>query len=256
MKKFLLVLLVAFAVIVGGGIVLITRFAGIAVKKGVETVGPDITRVETSVDEVDLSLFSGEGSVKGVKLGNPSGFKEDHAFYASNIAVSIDPFSLLSDKIVIEDILIDGPDLRFEQKGGSSNLNQIMNNIQAYMGPSEGSDEAAGKKLEIRHFLMSNSKVTVNISDSPVTITLPDIELKNLGSGSEGMTGAEVATQLIGIVINETIRSIVSTPAITIEGGDELLSKVQSQANEVMDTIDELKELFDSMPTDTSSPGE
>jgi len=34
------------------------------------------------------------------------------------------------------------------------------------------------------------------------------------------------------------------------------LSKVQSQANEVMDTIDELKELFDSMPTDAPAPGE
>jgi len=248
--KLFMFLVTALVLVFVAAVVLLVLFAGKAVEKTVETFGPEITQVETSIENVDVSLFKGHGEIQGIKIGNPSGYSEDFAFSTEVASVDIAPTSLLSDKIVIKDILIKSPDLRFEQQGFSSNFNKILENVEAYLAQldlkeSEGS-AGFNKKFELQHFLMSDSKVTVNLRGSPVVVTLPDIEFKNLGSGPEGITAGEMITEVVGVVTAETLKAYLGTSAFNIEGEEDLINKTKQDANEVMDSLNELKDLFDS----------
>src|SRR5438874_2182334 len=75
MKKFILrsavILLVCIVLLVAASI----YFLGSIIKKGFETVGPQITKTEMKMDGATLSLLSGSGKLKGLFVGNPEGFR-------------------------------------------------------------------------------------------------------------------------------------------------------------------------------------
>ena len=101
MKKILIRLLIALVMVVVLVVVAIGLFLDSAIKKGVETIGPQVTKVDVKLDGVSLSLLSGSGKVKGLILGNPQGYQTPHAISVGSTSVSVSPGSLLSDKIVV-----------------------------------------------------------------------------------------------------------------------------------------------------------
>src|SRR5436309_767213 len=69
------------------------------VKKGVETVGPAITKVDVKLASASLSPFSGSGKLKGFVVGNPEGYKTASAIQLGEVSVSVVPKSVLGDKV-------------------------------------------------------------------------------------------------------------------------------------------------------------
>src|SRR3989441_9729678 len=110
MKKLIIrgivVLLVLLVLAVGVSI----YFLGSIVKKGVETVGPRITRTEMKLDSATLSLLSGSGKLKGLFIGNPEGFKTESAIKAGSVSVSVVPGSVFSDKIHVTRVEVRAPE--------------------------------------------------------------------------------------------------------------------------------------------------
>src|SRR5439155_324950 len=82
------------------------------IKAGVEAVGPKITGTTVKLDSVDLSPSSGQGRLKGLVVGNPPGFQAERAFKLADAKVKVDLKTALTDKLIIEEILIDGPEIR------------------------------------------------------------------------------------------------------------------------------------------------
>src|SRR2546428_13249425 len=98
------------------------------IKAGVEAGGPKITGTNVKVDAVDLSPFSGQGRLKGLVVGNPPGFQAERAFKLAHAKVKVDLKSALSDKLIIEEILIDSPEITYEGSPSGSNLTKIRQN--------------------------------------------------------------------------------------------------------------------------------
>ena len=141
------------------------------IKAGVETMGPEITGTSLTLESVDLSLLSGEGRLKGLVVGNPPGFQTERAFKLGDARVKVDLKSALSDKLVIEEILIDGPEITYEAGASGSNLNKIQENVAAFAkkaGASGGAEakaekkEAGHKKVQINHFILKNAQVNAS----------------------------------------------------------------------------------------------
>ena len=95
--------------------------AGDIIKTTVEELGPQLTKAEVKLAEVDLSLTSGEATLSGLKIGNPAGFQTPYAFQLGNISVKIDTATIGSDTIVIKEILINAPSVIAEFKKFSFN---------------------------------------------------------------------------------------------------------------------------------------
>src|SRR5580765_4153722 len=102
MKKLFIRLLLLLVFLVLVGIVWVHFFLDSTIKRGVETYGPQFTKVAVKLESVNLSLLSGGCSMKGFLLGNPEGFQSHSAIAVGSTAIAINPASMLSDKIVIK----------------------------------------------------------------------------------------------------------------------------------------------------------
>jgi uncharacterized protein involved in outer membrane biogenesis len=206
--------LVVLAII---GIIIASAFLGDIVKKGVETVGPKITKVSIKLDAVHLSLLTGSATVKGLVVGNPAGYQTPQAISAGMIAVGVNPLSVLSDKIVVRSIHIESPEITFEGGLSGNNLSKIMDNVNAAArsGGTVSTNTTAqakpSKKLEVDDFLITGAKVYVSLADldgKEMTLPLPPIHLTDLGKNQDGITATELTRSVLDAVVTATVKAV------------------------------------------------
>lgn len=213
----LLVLIIVTAIVVG-------LFLDKIVKAGVERVGPKITQTTVTVDAVNLSLLTSSARVKNLVVGSPEGYKAPNAISVGLATVSVSPMSVLSDTIVVKSVRIESPEITFEGSLSRNNLNRIMENVNGVdkNGGPESTNKTAtaggkpGKKIEVDDLLITGAKVHGTLTlfgGKEVTIpslTLPDIELHDLGKGSEGITATDLTKQVLSAVVSGTIKAVGS----------------------------------------------
>ena len=90
MKKIIVRLLIALVVVVILAVLGVGLFLDKAIKAGVETIGPKVTKVDIKLDSVSLSLLSGGGTIKGLVVGNPTGFKTPSAINVGEASLALD----------------------------------------------------------------------------------------------------------------------------------------------------------------------
>ena len=134
MKKLIIRLLIALVVAAILAVVAVGLCLDGIIKKGVETLGPKLTKVDIKLDSVKLSLFSGAGTLKGLVVGNPEGYRTPSAISVGTATLALKPGSLLSDKIVITSINVQAPEITYETDLKHNNLSQILANVQAATG--------------------------------------------------------------------------------------------------------------------------
>ena len=213
-------ILVVLAII---GAIVASVFLGDIVKKGVETVGPQITRVSIKLDEVHLTLLTGSASVKGLVVGNPEGYQTPQAISAGLISVGVNPLSVLSDKIVVRSLHVESPEITFEGGLGGNNLSTILNNVtEASKNPAQTSTASTNapaqakpsRKLEVDDLLITGARVHVSLTDlggKQMTLPLPPIHLVNLGRNQEGITAPELTRSVLDAIVSATLKVVAKS---------------------------------------------
>lgn len=235
MKK-LLVFLVVVAVIAFLLVVAGSSLLGKAIVAGVETIGPELTQTTVELEDARLSLFAGRGELKGLVVGNPDGFKTDYAIRLGSVALDLQPMSLLSDKIVVEELVIDGPELIYETKLTSANIGRILKNVESYIGsgkPTEAKPEAASKAFEVRLIKVTNGRVTVAsklLDGEQLVVNLPPIEIRDIGTGPEGATLADVVKRTLASINAETVVAVA-------QSGQSVGNQIQRSANSLKQKV-------------------
>jgi uncharacterized protein involved in outer membrane biogenesis len=209
-------------VLVVAGIIVTAVFLDSIVKKGVETVGPQIVKVSITLDQVHIGLATGSASVKGLILGNPAGYKTPYAISVGQASVGVNPFSILSDKIVIRSVHVKSPEISFEGNPlGKNNLGDITENVNAVAKsggpPSTNQTAKAGakpaQKIEVDDFMITGAKVHVSLtgmSGKEMTLDLPPIHLTGLGKGSNGLTPADLTRTVMSAITAATIKAVAN----------------------------------------------
>jgi len=197
------------------------------VKKGVETVGPKVTQTPVTLESVNLSPFTGSGTLKGLLVGNPEGYKSENIFELGQIDVQIDTGTVFSDKIIIDKIHIRQPAISYEKTLTSSNVKELQKNIEAFTGPKDPAapepapDSAAKKQVVIRKLIIEEGTIYVGALGVGQTVPLPLIEMSDIGEGGDQITLAES----IDLVLSKVLTNI--GPAIANAGE---LSKAAAEA--------------------------
>ena len=216
-KKIFLGIALGFILVIVLVLVAVSFFLGNLVKAGVETAGPKITQTPLTVDAVNISVLTGSAGVKGFVLGNPEGYKSPNAISVGQAAVRLAPMSVFSDKVVVKSIEVRAPEITFEGNPlGANNLKKIMDNVSAFSGGSAAPDTnapspqpKAGKKLEVDKFVVTGAKVHFN----GATLTLPDIQLTDLGTGPDGITPASLIKEVMGQITTDTLKAVAGSAA-------------------------------------------
>jgi len=215
MKKLLIRLLLAVVILILLGILAMSFFLDGAVKRAIETFGPMLAKVEVKLDSVSLSLVSGSGTLKGLVVGNPEGFKAPSAIQVGTASLALQPGSVFADKVVIKSIELQAPEITFETDLKGNNLSKIVANLQAATGGREPSgaqpkSAKAGKKLEVDDFLIRGAKLHVSVSalgGQSATVSLPEIHLAELGKGPDGITAAELTQRVFQAIEKEALQA-------------------------------------------------
>jgi len=212
MKKIVVRILIALVVVVLLAALAVRLFLDGAIKRGVETIGPKLTKTDVKLDAVSLSLLSGSGKIKGLLVGNPEGFKAPSAISVGTASLALKPGSLLSDKIVVQSINVESPEVTFETELHANNLKKILANLEESTGGGEKEkpkekEAKPGKKLQVDDFLISAGKVHVRVT-TPVgskeaTVPLPEIHFTDLGQGPEGITAAELSKKVLKEILEK-----------------------------------------------------
>jgi uncharacterized protein involved in outer membrane biogenesis len=218
MKKILVRIGIALVILIILAVLAISLFLDGAVKRSVETMGSKMAQVDVKLDKVSLSLFSGSGTVKGLVIGNPPNYKTAQAISVGSTTVGLKPGTLLSKKIVITKIEVVAPDITFEGGLTANNLGKIRSNLEGNTSSSAVStnataakEETESKKLEVDDFLISNAKVHVALNGlAEETINVPEIHLTGLGTGPDGITGAELGKKVLAELEKQIIAEISS----------------------------------------------
>lgn len=240
MKKILLKLAIVVVVLLIAAIVFAFLSLNRIVKKGVETVGSQVTKVSITLDSVDISVLSGQGTIKGMVIGNPEGYKTESAIRMGEATLQLAPKSLLSDKIVVNKINVVAPEITFEGSLKGSNLTKLLANVEEFTASlaSQGSRKGgggAGRKLQVDDFRITGAKVNLSMTmlgGKKMSVPLPDIHLENLGAGPEGITAGELIKQVLSVVVQSTTKEVTGALGKLGEGATEAVKDIGKGATE------------------------
>ena len=188
-QKIPLIILSAILILVLVAVTAITLLGDRALKAGIEVAAGNALGVAVSVDDVDLSIFGGEVEFENLLIDNPPGYQYDKLLELTDARIKVEIKSLLSDVVNIEEIKLDGLNVTLEQKGLTSNIQDIVKTISG-KEKEQQKTEPSGKKLHIDNLEISNVVVKVKLLPVPgkadtVTLKLSPIKMTDLGSDNK-----------------------------------------------------------------------
>lgn len=191
------------------------------VKAGVETVGPQLTRTTLTLEEVKIGILSGSGALNGLVVGTPKGYKAEYTLKMGHASLALQPGSLLSDKLVIKSLVVEGPEIILEGGLNENNLTALQKNINEAVGatgtaPVEGETAGAQKKLQVDLFKLTGAKVHLRLAmlgGRNVTIPAPDIEFTDLGTGPDGITAGELVKRTMNKLTTDVLAAAAKSVA-------------------------------------------
>ena len=244
MKKIIIRIALVLVVLLVVAVVAVFLSLNSIVKKGVETVGPQLTKVKITLGGVNISPLSGSGQLSELFVGNPEGFKTPSAIKVGDVKVAVDVGSVFGDTITINSIKITDPEITFEGGLGGNNISKILDNVTASTGGSaksadkpEATAKADGKKFIVKDILVEGAKLHVSLTGfggQEMTLPLPPLHLQNIGSPGKGVSAGELVTQILTPLLSsvtDTVKSGISNI------GNGTTKEATQQVNKVADGI-------------------
>ncbi|HVS53188.1 MAG TPA: hypothetical protein VHD62_12600 [Opitutaceae bacterium] len=222
MKKFLVYGGLAVLLVLLVGYITLQFFLGSIVQAGVNKFGPAITQTKVELKGANVSPLSGQGTLTGLSVGNPTGWSAGNAFYLGTVHIDMEPFSVFRDHIVINEITIDQPEFTYETKIVASNIGDLLKNIEQATGGNKAAEPNAKNgqpiKLVVKKFVLRNGKVTVGVAGAGgMTLPMPPVELTDIGTKENGVTPAGLAFAVMRSVTTSVVAA--STQGMTKLGG-------------------------------------
>lgn len=226
----------ALVIVIVAAVIYILSSLDTIVAGAIQKYGSQVTQTPVNVSSLSIDLQSGAAGIKQLSVGNPDGFSAPNIFTLGGISTKLDIASIGNDPIIIEEILIDKPDVFYEiNKAGDSNIEALQKNIaQSTGGSGEAADDtskSSGPKVVIRKLVIAGGKIDAIVAalgNKSHTAELPRIQLNDIGGKSGGATGAEIAKQVTNAIIAEV------GPAIATLGLEKYVGKSLDEAKSLL----------------------
>ncbi|HSV27231.1 MAG TPA: AsmA family protein [Sedimentisphaerales bacterium] len=182
--KVLQAVLIVLVVVVLVLIFAVYLFGGRVLRAGIGKVASTVLNVNVGLGDLQLDLLRGNIGISDLQVGNPAGYSANNLFELRNAAVKAQMSSLLSQTIRINEIKLDGMALTVEQKGLSTNLNDLLKAVTAGTPATRPQEPgAAGRNLHIGVLEITDTTVRVKVQGGPeIPLKLDTIRMENLGA--------------------------------------------------------------------------
>ena len=179
------------------------------IQSNIETFGSRLTQTPVTLDDVNISVLSGKGTIKGLYVGNPEGFKKEFILVLEQIEIALDRKSLFSDKLVIDKIHIKQPQISLEQRLNTSNLKELQRNIEGFASSTskttrEKKTPETKKQLIVKKLIIEDTRIYLSLIGQELNFTLSRIELDNLRKDN-ALSSIE---QIIHLALSEVAKKL------------------------------------------------
>lgn len=235
--RVLLVVLLLALLLVGAG----WFFLDSLIEKGIEEGGTYATGVETKVDGVDASFFSGRFGLEGLSLANPPGFREEPFFQMKSAQAAWQNGTIFSDRIEMDELVLDGVDVSLERTGSGTNYGVILDHLEKLSPKKKGEEkapEAGGKQLTIRKIEIRNVHAGLHLSGVPLAsgsagLDIPSIVIEDFRSDGD-------MKEIVGQLTRALLKAILEQ--VLVLGGDlfpaDMLKDLGRNLGDLEGTID------------------
>lgn len=233
---------IVIGAVVAAGVLLfiaLNLWLGTQVQTAIVEIGSGLTKTTVKLENVRIELLNGLVQLDGLEIGNPPGFTAPHAVRLGTARVRLDVRSALSGTVVIDEILVEAPDITFEGLP-TSNLSVIQGNVTA-AGSSKPADDkpakpavSGSKKFLIKKFTLTHGRVAASVGGQSLRLSLPDIHLTDIGKETGGATPEQVASAVFSAITRSATGAVTDQ---TKQAGDAATKAAES-----------LKKLFKSGP--------
>ncbi len=233
MKKKFLIAVAVVSVIGVVALVAVAMNLGTIVKTGVETVGPTLTKTTLTLNKASFSLFAGRATLGGLVVGNPTGFKSESAISIGEIALQVKPSTVASDVVEIDEIMVKGPVITYEQGLTGNNISKLLANVNESTASLTGGkdatkrddkaaapDAASQKRFKVKRVLVEGATVKLSatlLGGNALPIPLPPITIENIGTSGNGVTAGELTSEVLKQVLSAAARAVAEN--LTKGGG-------------------------------------
>lgn len=217
------------------------------VKQVVEQVGTETLKTTVSLDAADINLMDARAKLTGLTIQNMPGFKEKNLFEMDGVLIDLNLNAVMEHRIDITEVSIQGLRVAAEQKGTTTNIQQMLNQLskgKAASGKSEqGQSGAAPSDLLVRvgKFEFANSETTLVTEQwGDRKLSVPTITLTNIG-GDKGVPPDQIAAAIFNPLLKKINRAAEDQLKNMVE--NEARGKLKEKENELKDkTRAKLKE--------------
>lgn len=208
------------------------------IRRGIVQAGSQATQTPVTLKQFNISLRSGSGELQGLKIANPREFSTPYALSIGKAKLQVDPKSILTDIIVVKEVTISGMALIAEQKGLKGlNLYTLAKNVKSAKQQKPQDSTATGAKPKVRFIIekitfADNQLQLVSEQLGEKTLTLPPINLKDIGDRQTGLAPNELGRAILKPLLAQ----------VTSEVKKQLKEQYKDKAKDKVK--DKLKSLF------------
>jgi hypothetical protein len=209
MKRALVFLSILLLLVILGGAFWLHGNLDHLIQSGVGSYGSAMTGATVKVERVKVRPADGRGTLSGLMIGNPPGFKSPYAVRVGTVELEVELSSLTQDVVIIKKIAVVSPDVIYEKGDVMTNFDAIQKNIAQYIGPS--SKDSKGRKLIVQEFIVLDAKAHATapfVGEKTITADLPDLHLHDLGKAKGGLTPGELGQEITNALEQRLIGSL------------------------------------------------
>ena len=178
------IVVVLVSLLVVAGVIVYFTVDGI-VKRNIEKQGTTSLKLTTTLNSAHLSLLGGKVKLNKLGIASPPGFSAPRMLEMHDINLGVSYGELRKDPIHVQSLVLNQPRLVIEQSGGGMNR----------LPPSESSSKEP-IKLVIDDLQIKDAQVFIHPGlpgvSKEITVPVPSIVLKNVGSGHGSQNGAAI----------------------------------------------------------------
>lgn len=191
-----------------------------------EVIDPEDPIKLFSFSSLSLEPLKGMLNIDELRISNPPGFTKRDLVNIEEFRINLDPDSLQTDTLLIKDILISKPRIRYERQIMSDNIKALQKEIEQavthrdnyteetpekedVVNTDSNKKDEEGQKVIIEHVLIDSGMVQAKLSALPsIPVPLPKIEMNDIGKEEGGATTAEASTKVFDTFYDSMIGAV------------------------------------------------
>jgi uncharacterized protein involved in outer membrane biogenesis len=160
-------------------------------KSTVEKESSTSLKLSTTLNSAHLSLFGGKLNLNRLRIASPQGYSTPHMLELGDTDLAVSYGQLRNDPIQVQSLTLNQPRLVIEQSNGVVNFKKAMDRLPARDSSAEEPIKLVIDELNIRGALVVIHPDLPGVRQE-ITVPVPSIALKNVGSGRGSQNGAAI----------------------------------------------------------------